>query len=118
MWRANAIYACPACAGRGWSFDSDKRLEWAESCKSCGGIGRFTLYRLADKLEEDPETLQRVAEGRSRSATCHRVLQKIVRNFPCLLPPSKSATSSSDRRQESLPFGTSPGSETGRFLFD
>lgn len=70
-------FECPRCAGRGWVLPSrDVRAqndtiaapregEWPEACPDCGGLGAFTLTRLARLLQIDRHALRRVRECRA-----------------------------------------------------
>lgn len=70
-------YECPRCAGRGWVLPSNERRvsndviatppigEWPEACPDCGGLGAFTLTRLARLLQIDRHALRRLRECRA-----------------------------------------------------
>jgi len=66
---------CCVCAGRGWSKRPDR--DWPDACKFCEGRGQISWGFVAKRLDEDPATLARVREGRSKVATCVRVLEKV-----------------------------------------
>jgi hypothetical protein len=68
---------CDLCSGRGWF--STKTNHWPRPCNFCNGAGRISWGRAARQLGEDPETLARIRQGKSRQKTCLRVLDKIAK---------------------------------------
>jgi hypothetical protein len=74
----------------------------------CGGKGSIAEHAIAKMLGEDPATLRRVSEGRSRASTCSRVfaacLDVLARNREALgLDPEETI----DVRQPGLFAGPS-----------
>jgi hypothetical protein len=67
---------CDFCSGRGWVR---ARRVPAVHCTLCGGKGELSWGQVSRLLKEDPTTLARVREGRSRIKTCRRVLDKVMR---------------------------------------
>ena len=65
---------CDLCQGRGWV--PAKRVP-AVACSFCSGKGEVSWGTVARKLDEDPGTLARLRQGRSRVETCRRVLDKV-----------------------------------------
>jgi hypothetical protein len=68
---------CPQCDGNGWQPGPD---DWWIYCPTCKGECSWTLNGLANKLEEDPKTLERLVDLRIRSRvkTCTRILDKLI----------------------------------------
>jgi len=67
---------CDVCTGRGWVLN---RQKLADPCPLCGGRGELSWGAFARKINEDPGTLARIRQGRSRIATCRRVLDKVCK---------------------------------------
>jgi hypothetical protein len=95
----HAIFDCPACDGRGWVLRDHRRVEMAEHCTHCDGRGKYTLCQLASKLDEDEETVARLAGLRRtkmgrlsqvRPDTAERIFNKIQRiwEWPYISDPS------------------------------
>jgi len=66
---------CEPCKGRGWVPHPTRT---AVVCSICGGRAELSWGMLARKLGENPRTLARVRQGRSKSKTCMRVLVKVA----------------------------------------
>jgi len=67
---------CDLCFGRGWVR---ARRVPAVACSFCGGKGELSWGAVARKIGEDPTTLARMRQGRSRVETCLRVLNKVAK---------------------------------------
>ncbi len=65
---------CEVCSGRGWV---PARAVPAIACSFCDGKGELSWGQVARKLGEDPDTIARIRQGRSRPATAERVFKKI-----------------------------------------
>lgn len=62
------------CLGRGWVAHPTRT---AVPCPICNGRGELSWWALAKKLGEQPATLARIRQGRSKVKTCMRVLEKV-----------------------------------------
>jgi hypothetical protein len=67
-------FNCSICTGRGWVGGS----EWPDVCETCSGRGSFSLFKLGELLSEDPGTLKRIDELKSKPATAERVFGKLM----------------------------------------
>jgi len=65
---------CEVCGGRGWL---KRQNAFPAFCHFCSGKSKLSWRDIARKLDEDPDTLTRMFQGRSRKKTCLRVLDKV-----------------------------------------
>ena len=70
-----ASLSCDRCSARGWVQD---RGVWPDPCPSCLGLGTFTFRTLGKRIDEKPETLERLYKLRVRSKTARRILRKLM----------------------------------------
>lgn len=68
---------CDFCTGRGWVLNRATKL--ADPCPVCNGRTELSWGALARKIGEDPGTIARVRQGRSRQETYLRVLDKVCK---------------------------------------
>lgn len=69
---------CDVCAGRGW-LPSPRAGGGADPCWLCGGKREPSWGEVARMLDEDPDTLARVRQMRSRPKTAERVFDKVCK---------------------------------------
>ena len=70
------IFPCEMCRGLGWIDPTDG--EWPDPCRTCKGVGRFTLSSLGHFLDEDPRVLENVYELRCQYRSARRVFRKLM----------------------------------------
>jgi len=60
--------------GKGWTLNE---LSQPVPCPLCRGRGELSWYALAKRLKEQPSTIARVRQGRSKPKTSWRVFEKV-----------------------------------------